>query len=82
MAKGHGLPVIPHGSRVYNYHLVMAHTNAPYAEYVTVEDGRDIRPISDIVDGEPIPTDGSIQLDDSPGFGVDLEWDRLVLWDR
>lgn len=72
MAKGHGLPVIPHGSSVYNYHFVMAHTNAPYAEFLTVDDGREVRPIFDIIEGEPVPEDGEIFLGNEPGFGVEL----------
>jgi len=77
MAKGHGLPVVPHGSSVYNYHFVMAHTNAPYAEFLTVDDGRDVRPIFDVIEGEPLPEDGRIDLGDDPGFGVDLNRDLI-----
>jgi L-alanine-DL-glutamate epimerase-like enolase superfamily enzyme len=72
MCKGHGLPICPHGAGVYNYHFVMAHTNAPYAEYLTVADGTEVRPVFDAVDGEPLPENGEIQLDDEPGFGVEL----------
>lgn len=78
MCKGYGLPVIPHGAGNYNYHFVMAHTNAPYAEYLTVADGTEVRPIFDAVAGEALPEDGTITLDDDPGFGLELNRDILV----
>lgn len=55
----------------------MAHTNAPYAEYLTVADGREIRPIFDAVEGEPLPEDGVVELGDDVGFGVELSRDIL-----
>lgn len=78
LAKAHGLPIIPHCSGVYNYHFVMAHTNAPYAEYLPVSDGTKIRPIFDAIRGEPLPENGTITLSDDPGFGVELDRDVLV----
>jgi L-rhamnonate dehydratase len=77
MAKAHGLPVIPHGATVYNYHFVISHTNAPYAEYLTVGDGTEIRPLFESLEGEPVPEDGVITLDDDPGFGVELNRDII-----
>lgn len=82
MAKGYGLPVIPHGSSVYNYHFVISHTNAPYAEFLTVDDGRDVRPIFDIIEGEPLPEAGTIELSDDPGFGVELNHDLIEPFER
>lgn len=77
MARAHGLPVIPHGATVYNYHFVISHTNAPYAEFLTVSDGREVRPVFDAIEGEPLPENGVITLDDAPGFGVDLNREIL-----
>lgn len=77
MAKPHNLPVVPHGASVYNYHFVISHTNAPYAEYLTVSDGREIRPKFDAIEGEPLPEDGEIRLSEAPGFGVELNRDIL-----
>lgn len=77
MTKPYGLPVIPHGASVYNYHFVIAHTNAPYAEYLTVSDGREVRPVFDAIEGEPVPEDGSITLSAAPGFGVTMNRDIL-----
>ena len=81
MAKHYDVPVIPHGSSVYNYHFVMANTNSPYAEYLSVGEGHDIQPIFSILDGEPLPVDGKVTLDpNKPGFGVELKRDLLIDW--
>jgi L-alanine-DL-glutamate epimerase-like enolase superfamily enzyme len=72
MAKPNGVPVIPHGSGVYNYHFVMSNLNSPFAEYLAVGDGTAIRPIFDAILGEPLPVNGHITLSSAPGFGVEL----------
>ena len=78
MAKPYDMPVIPHGASVYNYHFVISNTNSPYAEYLTVGEGRAIQPIFDTIIGEPLPENGHITLDpDKPGFGVELNRDKL-----
>jgi L-rhamnonate dehydratase len=77
MAKPHDVPVIPHCAGVYNYHFVAAHTNAPFAEYIMPGDGTTIGPIFEAIEGEPVPEDGAITLPDDPGFGVELDRDRL-----
>jgi len=77
MAKPYHVPVIPHGATVYNYHFVISNTNSPYAEYLTVGDGTQIRPIFDAIMGEPLPREGKIHLGDRPGFGVELNRDYL-----
>jgi L-rhamnonate dehydratase len=79
MAKPYDMPVIPHCASVYNYHFVMANTNSPYAEYISVGEGRDIQPIFSLIEGEPLPVDGKITLDpDKPGFGVELRRELLA----
>jgi L-rhamnonate dehydratase len=79
MAKPYNMPVIPHGSSVYNYHFVMANTNSPYAEYLSVGEGKEIQPIFSVIDGEPLPVNGKISLDPSkPGFGVELRRELLA----
>lgn len=77
MTKAHGLPVIPHGASVYNYHFVISHTNAPYAEFLTVGDGSEVRTIFEAIEGEPVPENGKISLSDDPGFGVELNRDII-----
>ena len=79
MAKPSDMPVIPHGASVYNYHFVMANTNSPYAEYLSVGRGDAIQPIFAVLEGEPLPVNGHITLDpNKPGFGVELKRELLT----
>ncbi len=77
MARPYDIPVVPHGSGVYNYHFVISNINSPYAEYLTVAEGTEVRPIFDAVVGEPLPENGRLTLGDKPGFGVELNPDYL-----
>lgn len=77
MAKPYGVPVIPHGSGVYNYHFVQSNLNSPFAEYLSVGDGMTVRPIFDAIVGEPLPVNGHVTLSDAPGFGVELNRDLI-----
>ena len=77
MAKPYDVPVIPHGSGVYNYHFVLSNLNSPFAEYLSVGDGTGVRPIFEAIIGEPLPVSGHITLSASPGFGVELNRDLL-----
>jgi L-rhamnonate dehydratase len=79
IAKPYGVPVIPHGSGVYNYHFVQSNLNSPYAEYLSVGDGMTVRPIFDAIAGEPVPAAGHVTLSDKPGFGVELNRDFVQL---
>ncbi len=79
MAKPANMQVIPHGASVYNYHFVMSNTNSAYAEFLTTGEGKELHPIFDTIIGEPLPVDGKITLDpEKPGFGVDLNFEKLV----
>jgi L-rhamnonate dehydratase len=79
MAKLCDMLVIPHGASVYNYHFVMANTNSPYAEYLSVGEGREIQPVFAVLEGEPLPVNGKVTLDpDKPGFGVELKRELLA----
>jgi L-rhamnonate dehydratase len=78
MAKPYDIPVIPHGSGVYNYHFVQSNLNSPFAEYLSVAEGIKVRPIFDSIIGEPLPVNGRVTLSDKPGFGVELNHDYLV----
>lgn len=79
MAKPYDMPVIPHGASVYNYHFVIANSNSPYAEYLTVGEGREIQPIFSVIEGEPLPVNGRVTLDETkPGFGVEFVRDKLA----
>lgn len=81
MARPHDVPVIPHTAGVYNYHFVVSHANAPFAEYIVPGDGTAIGPIFDAIEGEPVPENGVVSLSGDPGFGVELDHDRLEPFD-
>jgi L-alanine-DL-glutamate epimerase-like enolase superfamily enzyme len=72
MAEAFEVPVIPHAGQMHNFHIVMASLNSPMAEFfpiVDVEIGNEL--FWYIFEGEPLPKDGHIELDDmKPGLGV------------
>jgi L-alanine-DL-glutamate epimerase-like enolase superfamily enzyme len=73
LAEAYSIPVIPHAGQMHNYHLVMASFNAPMAEYfpvVDVEVGNEL--FWYIFQGEPRATNGIIDLDETPGLGLQI----------
>ncbi len=81
MASAYDIPVIPHGSGIYAYHLQYAFTNCPMAEFLMMSPEADqIVPVfGDIFVEEPLPEDGCLALPDEPGWGVELNRDGLSL---
>lgn len=79
MAAAEDIPVIPHGSSVYSYHLQYAFGNCPVAEFINLSPQADrIMPyFGGLFPDEPLPKDGFIDLPDRPGFGVTLDKSRL-----
>jgi L-rhamnonate dehydratase len=79
MAAAYDIPVVPHGSSVYSYHLQYAFANCPLAEFITLSPNADaILPyFGGLFPDEPLPKDGFIDLPDRPGFGVTLCRDGL-----
>jgi len=77
MASAYDIPVIPHGSSVFSYHLQYAFTNCPIAEFLVMSPQADrIVPLfGTLLKNEPLPKDGLIYLSDAPGFGVELNDD-------
>ena len=75
LAEAHSVPVIPHAGQMHNYHIVMASLNSPMAEFfppVDVEVGNEL--FWYIFKGEPVPTDGFIDLDENmPGLGLTVD---------
>ncbi len=75
LAEAHSIPVIPHAGQMHNYHIVMASLNSPMAEFfppVDVEVGNEL--FWYIFKGEPMPTDGFIDLDENtPGLGLSVD---------
>jgi L-alanine-DL-glutamate epimerase-like enolase superfamily enzyme len=74
LASTWGIPVIPHGGQMHNYHFIAAHMNAPLAEYFPrpkdLGDGNAL--YWEIVQGEPRAVDGYIELPSRPGLGLEL----------
>ncbi len=74
LAEAYQVPVVPHAGQMHNFHLTMANTNCPIAEYFPihpVEIGNEL--FWYIFDGEPDAIDGCIDLDDhKPGLGLTL----------
>jgi L-alanine-DL-glutamate epimerase-like enolase superfamily enzyme len=76
-AARHDIPVVPHGASIYPMHFVMANAGSPFAEFVTGGDGASLSNIFELTLDAPLPVDGRMQLPDTPGFGVRLDFDRL-----
>jgi L-alanine-DL-glutamate epimerase-like enolase superfamily enzyme len=83
LAEAHSIPVIPHAGQMHNYHVVMASLNSPMAEFFPPGDtevGNEL--FWHIFKGEPKPTDGFIELDDSsPGLGLTVDEQALKQFD-
>ena len=81
LAAAYDIPVIPHGSGIYSYHLGFAFNNCPMTEFLMMSPAADeIVPIfGDIFIKEPLPQNGYIQLSDAPGWGGELNRDALDL---
>ena len=79
LAEAFQVPVVPHAGQMHNYHVVMASLNSPIAEFfpkVDVEVGNEL--FWYIFDGEPVPMDGYIDLDeDLPGLGLTVNEESL-----
>jgi L-rhamnonate dehydratase len=82
LAAAHGLPVIPHGGHMANYHLIMSHINSPLAEYFPPPPADRATDSNEtfwrIFSGEPRAELGRILLSDRPGLGVEVNWDVIV----
>ncbi|WP_040984453.1 L-rhamnonate dehydratase [Oceanobacillus jeddahense] len=77
LAESHGKYVIPHGSGVYSYHYVITKTNSPFAEYLVMSPNADevVPQYFPLLEGEIIPENGKVKINDKPGFGVTLAKD-------
>jgi L-alanine-DL-glutamate epimerase-like enolase superfamily enzyme len=79
LAEAYQIPVVPHAGQMHNYHVVMASLNSPMAEFfpkVDVEVGNEL--FWYIFDGEAVPVDGYIDLDENtPGLGLTVNEESL-----
>jgi L-rhamnonate dehydratase len=77
LADAFNVPVVPHGSSVYAYHLVVTLPRTEFAEFPMMHPSASevvptMRPL--LLD-EPLPDNGTICLPETPGFGVRLNPD-------
>ncbi|CAF4272045.1 unnamed protein product, partial [Adineta steineri] len=80
LASAYDIPIIPHGSSIYSYHLQYAFPNLPMSEFLIMSsDSSSIVPyFGDLFSDEPLPKDGWIHLDaKKPGFGVTINKNNL-----
>jgi len=81
LAAAYDIPVIPHGSSVFSYHLQYAFSNCPMAEFLVLSPkGDKIVPLfGKLFLDEPLPKDGYIDLPDRPGEMNDWEIDNAPI---
>eukprot|EP01113_Clastostelium_recurvatum_P016516 TRINITY_DN1946_c0_g1_i3.p1 TRINITY_DN1946_c0_g1~~TRINITY_DN1946_c0_g1_i3.p1 ORF type:complete len:432 (-),score=108.05 TRINITY_DN1946_c0_g1_i3:1089-2384(-) len=81
MAAAHDLPVIPHGSSVFSYHMQFAYTNCPMAEYLVMSPKADtiVPAFGNLFKDEPVPKNGILELPEKAGWGVELNSGKLQL---
>ncbi|CAF4187025.1 unnamed protein product, partial [Rotaria sordida] len=78
--SAYDIPIVPHGSSIYSYHLQYAFPNLPMSEFLLLSpNGDSISPIfGQLFNDEPLPINGWITLDTyKPGFGVTLNKTNL-----
>ncbi|KAM0748396.1 racemase [Meredithblackwellia eburnea MCA 4105] len=80
-AAAYDIPVVPHGSGPYSYHFIMSQSHSPFCEYIANSpDGKSIQPVfGSLFLNEPIPSGGSIDVSDAPGFGLILNPDAELI---
>jgi L-rhamnonate dehydratase len=81
LASAYDIPVIPHGSSVYSYHLQICFPSCPIAEFLVMSPKADkiVSYFGKLFKDEPLPKDGYVELSDKPGFGVELNREELNL---
>ena len=78
LASAYDVPVIPHGSSVYSYHLQICFPSCPLAEFLVMSPKADkiVSFFGKLFKDEPLPENGYVTLSaDKPGFGVELNRD-------
>ncbi|WVR05477.1 hypothetical protein IAU60_002493 [Kwoniella sp. DSM 27419] len=74
MAAAYDIPVVPHGSGPYSFQAIMSFPNSDFCEYIANSpDGKSVHPsFGNLFLNEPLPVNGKIDLNDAPGFGLEL----------
>jgi len=80
MAKPTDRPVVPHYTTPYTCHFILSCIESPFGEYMAgYHTG--IESNIPVIEGEPLPEHGTIELDDDAGFGVSLNRSAIVSLD-
>ena len=80
LSSAYDIPVIPHGSSIYSYHLQICFPSCPMAEFLVMSPKADaiVSFFGNLFLDEPLPKDGYVELPhDKPGFGVTLNREGL-----
>ncbi|KAL7500688.1 hypothetical protein ACHAWT_008543 [Skeletonema menzelii] len=80
LSSAYDIPIIPHGSSVYSYHLQICFPSCPMAEFLVMSPKADsiVSFFGNLFLDEPLPKDGYVELPhDKPGFGVTLNREGL-----
>jgi len=79
LAAAYDIPIIPHGSSIYSYHLQICFPNCPMAEFLVMSPKADsiVSFFGNLFTDEPLPKDGYVELPNKPGFGVTLNREGL-----
>jgi L-rhamnonate dehydratase len=74
LASAYDVPIIPHGSSIYSYHLQYAFPNLPMSEFlVLAPNGDEVSPyFGKLFLDEPLPTNGHIKLDPTKPVGCSI----------
>ena len=74
------MTVVPHCGGVFAQHFVAATGASPFAEFlIGSPDGTEAVPtFGELVEGEPLPNGGVVELSPEPGFGIRLAETGLV----
>ena len=81
MAAAYDIPVVPHGSGAYSYHFVISQPHCPFCEYLNTSPDCLSFPsvFGSLFENEILPINGKIELNDEPGFGMNLNRNNLNL---
>lgn len=81
LSSAYDIPIIPHGSSIYSYHLQICFPNCPMAEFLVMSPKADsiVSFFGNLFTDEPLPKDGYVDLPDKPGFGVTLNREGLKM---
>ena len=80
LSSAFDIPVIPHGSSIYSYHLQICFASCPMAEFLVMSPKADsiVSFFGNLFLDEPLPKDGYVELPhDKSGFGVTLNREGL-----